>query len=100
MFHHVERFRLREGVLLADVRVGFDALAALVETLPGVEHFAVTENLVEPHGGWAMVLFSAFTDRRAADIFLRHPELQHIWAEHLDHVVAAREVVARGESAI
>lgn len=96
MFHHVERYRLKEGVPLAEVRAGFDALAALVETLPGVEYFSVTENTVDPHGGWSMVLFSAFSDRGACDIFLRHPESRSIWTERLDRVVADREVVARG----
>ena len=100
MFHHVERFRLRQGVALADVRAGFTELAALVESLPGLEYFAVSENRAEPHCGWSMVLFAGFTDRSACEIFVRHPQLREIWQEHLDQVVAEREVVARGDGSM
>ena len=95
-FHHVELFRLREGVTLERVRAARESLAALVETLPGVMHFAVTDNLSDRNEGFTLTLFSAFEDRRAYDIFSRHPEFERVWRELLEPVIAER-IVAQGQ---
>jgi len=95
-FHHVELFRLRPGVPISDVRAAREALGNLVETLPGVLSFAVTDNLAERNAGFTMALFSAFADRRAYDIFTRHPEYQRVREQLLEPVVADR-IVAQGD---
>ncbi len=93
MFHHVVLFKLRAGVTLDRVRGAREALGALVETLPGVDHFAVTHNVAEHHGGFSMVLFSVFESPEAFAIFSRHPEFRRVWEEELlpvidEHMVA------------
>lgn len=93
--HHVELFRLREGVPLDRVRVAREALAELVETLPGVLHLTVTHNLASPNGGFTLVLFSAFESRAAYEICSRHPEWQRVFRELIEPVVAER-VIAEG----
>ncbi len=95
-FHHVVLFRLRPGVTLEQVRAAREALSALVETLPGVLHFAVTDNLAVRNGGYTMALFSSFENRQAFEIFNRHPEFQRVWRELLDPVVE-ESMVAEGE---
>ncbi len=95
-YHHVNLFRLRAGVTLDRVRLAKDQLQELVETLPGVLHFAVTDNLADRNQGFTLALFSAFEDRRAYDIFRRHPEWQRVWEELLEPVVADR-IEATGE---
>jgi heme-degrading monooxygenase HmoA len=94
-FHHVVLYRLREGVTLDRVRSAREALAALVETLPGVLDFAVTDNLSDRNGGYTLALFSSFEDRAAYEIFSRHPEFDRVWRELLEPVVADR-IVAQG----
>ncbi|MEO0480150.1 MAG: Dabb family protein [Planctomycetota bacterium] len=73
-FHHVILIRLRQGVSLAEVRDARAELQALVETLPGVLHLTVSENLAEKNAGYTLALFSVFEDRAAFEIFRRHPE--------------------------
>ncbi len=95
-FHHVVLFRLREGVTLERVRAAREALAELVETLPGVLEFAVADNLSDRNGGYTLALFSSFEDRSAYEIFSRHPEYDRVWRELLEPVVAER-LVAQGK---
>ena len=96
MFNHVVLYRLKEGVSLDRVRAARESLGALVETLPGVVHFAVTHNAAAESNGYRLVLFSVFQDRSAFDIYSRHPEVQRIEREDLSPVVAER-LVAEGE---
>jgi len=95
-FHHVTLFRLRPGVTLEQVRAAREALAALVETLPGVLHFTVTDNLADLNAGFTMVLFSSFENRKAFEIFNRHGEFRRVWQELLEPVVE-ESIVAEGE---
>jgi heme-degrading monooxygenase HmoA len=97
-FHHVVLFRLRAGVTLERVRTARQELQSLVETLPGVLHFAVTDNLSDRNGGFTLALFSAFEDRSAFEIFRRHPEWQRVHTELLSEVVED-SVVAQGSEA-
>ena len=89
-FHHVALFRLREGVTLDRVRSARDELQSLIETLPGVLHFAASENLAKDAQGFRLVLFSVFEDRPAFEIFRRHPEWQRVHDELLAPVVSDR----------
>ena len=95
-FHHVVLFRLRPGVTLERVRDARDALSRLVETLPGVLHFAVAENLSQDNSGYTLALFSAFEDRQAYEIFTRHAEYRTVWDSLLESVVDSK-IVAQGE---
>ncbi len=95
-FHYVNLFRLRPGVTLDQVRAAREALSALVETLPGVLQFVVTDNLAELNSGFTMALFSSFEDRQAFEIFNRHSEFERVWHELLDPVVE-KSIVAQGE---
>ena len=52
MFQHVVLYRLKQGVTLERVRTAREALAALIETLPGVEHFSVVQNVAADNGGF------------------------------------------------
>lgn len=97
MLHYVVLFRLKPGVTLDRVRKAKLSLAELAETLPGVLHFAVTDNLAPENGGYTLALFSAFESRRAFEIFERHDAVQQVLREDLGPVVAAR-VVAHGEA--
>jgi heme-degrading monooxygenase HmoA len=96
MFHCVILYRLKPGVSLERVRGAREALQALVETMPGVAHLTVTHNLAADRQGFNLALFSAFEDRNACDIFLRHPEYQRVWEEELQPVVE-QHVMAQGE---
>ncbi|MEY3160607.1 MAG: hypothetical protein RIT25_598 [Planctomycetota bacterium] len=96
MFHCVILFRLHSGITLDRVRGAREQLQALVETLPGVEHFAVTHNLASEGGGFNLALFSGFQDRAACEIFLRHPEYVRVRDEELGPLVEKR-LVAQGE---
>jgi len=87
MFHCVILFRLRAGIPLDRVRGARSALQALVETLPGVERFAVTHNVAPDSGGYNLALFSLFESKTACDIFLRHPEYTRVWSEELAPLV-------------
>jgi quinol monooxygenase YgiN len=95
-FHHVVLFRLRVGITLERVRQAREALARLVETLPGVLHFVVSDNLSDRNAGFTLALFSTFEDRQAYEIFTRHPERARVWSELLAPVVE-QELVAQGE---
>ena len=93
MFHCSILFRLKPGIPLDRVRGAREALQALVETLPGVEHFSVTHNLAQDSRGFKLALFSTFENQSAFEIFQRHPEYQRVWNEELmpvldEHVTA------------
>lgn len=90
MYHYTALFRLREGVTLDRVRGAAEALAALVETLPGVEHFAVTHNRIQDPGGFSLALFAVFENEKAWEIFSRHPETVRIEEHELGPVVSER----------
>ncbi|MGE0143896.1 MAG: Dabb family protein [Planctomycetota bacterium] len=94
-FHHVILFRLREGVPLDRVRSAREALAELVETLPGVLYLTVTHNVAEHNGGYTMALFAGFENKGAFEICTRHPEWKRVFQEHIEPVVEAR-IVAEG----
>ena len=96
MFHCVILFRLKPGVSLERVRGAREALQALVETMPGVNHLTVTHNLATDRQGFNLALFSAFENRHACDIFLRHPEYQRVWTRDLEPVIE-QHVMAQGE---
>lgn len=96
MFHCVILFRLKAGITLDRVRGARTALQALVESLPGVEHFAVTHNLVADGQGYNLVLFSAFENRSACEVCLRHPEFRRVWDEDLTPLVA-QHLMVQGE---
>lgn len=91
-------YALRPGVALDAVRTARESLQALIETLPGVEHFVVTHNLAGESGGFNLVLFAAFTDPHACEIFLRHPEFARVHHDELGPIVERRLVALGGES--
>lgn len=95
-FHHLILFRLREGVTLDRVRATRERLAALVETLPGVREFVVTDNIAtENDGGYKLALIASFEDRAAYEIFARHPEARE--AVHaLMNEIASDHLVVQG----
>ena len=96
MFHCVILFALKPGIPLDRVRGARRALQELVETMPGVEHFVVTHNVANDRSGFNLALFSAFENRNACDIFLRHPEYQRVWTDELLPLVE-RHIVAQGD---
>lgn len=96
MFHCAILFALKPGIPLDRVRVARKALQELVETMPGVEHLVVTHNVAPDRGGFTLALFSAFENRTACEIFLRHPEYQRVWNEELAPVIE-RHLMAQGE---
>ena len=96
MFHYVSLYRLKPGVTLDRVRAARDELAALVETLPGVLHFTVTDNLSDRNRGYTLALFSLFESREACEIFQRHPSYQGVWQSQLHPVIQA-QIIAEGE---
>ena len=96
MFHHVSLYRLKPGVTLDRVRTAREDLAALVETLPGVLHFTVTDNLADRNSGFTLALFSLFENREAFEIFQRHPSYQEVWGSQLQQVVE-EQIIAEGE---
>jgi hypothetical protein len=95
MFHCVILFRLRAGIPLQQIRGARDSLQALVETLPGVEHFTVTHNLAPDSMGYTLALFSVFEHQSACEIFLRHPEYRRVWNDELAPIVE-KHVMAQG----
>ena len=97
MFHCVILFRLKPGIPLDQVRDARSSLQALVETLPGVDHFTVTHNLAPATNGYNLSLFSTFENHNACDIFLRHPEYQRVWTEELEPLVESH-LAAHGQS--
>lgn len=97
MFHHVVLYRLKQGVTLERVRAAREALAALCETLPGVEHFSVVQNVAVDNGGYTLALLSLFENRGAYDIFNRHPEHVRVCRELLNPVVE-HNICVEGET--
>lgn len=97
MLHHAVLYRLKPGVTLDRVRAAREALAALAEHLPGVLHFAVTDNLASENAGYTLALFAVFETKDAYEIFGRHPEVRHVVAELLNPIVE-KKIVALGES--
>jgi hypothetical protein len=95
VFHCTILFRLRPGIALDRIRVARRSLQALVETLPGVEHFGVSHNVAAESGGFNLALFATFESRNACEIFLRHPEYQRVWTKELAPIVE-RHLVAQG----
>jgi len=96
LFHYVSLYRLKPGVTLDRVRTAREELAALVETLPGVLHFTVTDNLSDRNRGYTLALFSLFESRDACEIFQRHPSYQQVWESQLQPVIDA-QIIAEGE---
>jgi len=96
MFHCTILFRLKPGIPLDRVRGARQSLQALVETLPGVEHFSVAPDAADETKGFNLALFSTFENQSACEIFLRHPEYQRVWHEDLLPVVA-EHVTAQGQ---
>lgn len=96
MFHCVILFRLKPGIPLERVRGARLALQSLVETMPGVAHLTVTHNVADERQGFNLALFSAFENRNACDIFLRHPEYQRVWRDDLEPLIE-RHLVAQGD---
>ncbi|MCA8950300.1 MAG: Dabb family protein [Planctomycetes bacterium] len=93
MFHCVILFALKPGISLDRVRSAREALQDLVETMPGVEHLTVTHNVAAERSGFNLVLFSAFENQNACEIFLRHPEYVRIRDEVLGPLVDQRLMV-------
>lgn len=96
MFHCTILFSLKPGIALDRVRNAREALQALIETMPGVDHLTVTHNVAADRQGYNLALFSGFESRTACDIFFRHPEYQRVWQEDLGPLVD-RQVTAQGD---
>jgi hypothetical protein len=92
-FHYAALYRLREGVTLDRVRAARKALAELVETLPGVLHLAVVDNLSADNRGFTLCLFAVFENRHAFEVCSRHPEWLEVRDDMLAPVVAERLLV-------
>lgn len=92
-FHYSALYRLREGVTLDRVRAARKSLAELVETLPGVLHLAVVDNLSADNRGFTLCLFAVFENRHAYDVCSRHPDWLMVRDEMLAPVVAERLLV-------
>lgn len=90
-------YALRPGVALGEVRTARESLQSLVETLPGVEHFVVTHNVAPESGGFNLVLFAAFSDRTACDIFLRHDEFGRVHRDELGPMVERKLMAVGGD---
>jgi hypothetical protein len=86
-------FRLREGVTLDRVRAAREALAELVETLPGVLHLAVVDNLSAENRGYTLALCAVFESRHAFEVCTRHPDWLACRDELLSPIVAERLAV-------
>jgi hypothetical protein len=95
VFYCTILFRLRPGIALDRIRVARRSLQALVETLPGVEHFGVSHNIAVESGGFNLALFATFENRNACEIFLRHPEYRRVWNDELAPIVE-KHVMAQG----
>ena len=95
MYNHTTLFRLKPGITLDRVRTAKQELSLLVETLPGVVHFMVTDNLADMGQGYTLALFSTFESLQAYQICQRHPEYIRVWKERLEPVVEDR-IVAEG----
>ena len=96
MFHCTILFALKPGIELSRVRTAREALQALIETMPGVDHLTVTHNVAADAQGFNLALFSGFESKEACEIFFRHPEYQRVMHEELRPLVEQR-VVAQGD---
>ncbi|MCA8974419.1 MAG: Dabb family protein [Planctomycetes bacterium] len=97
MFHSVTLFALKPGIPLDRVRTARTSLQALVETMPGVEHLTVTHNVATDRSGFNLVLFSGFENRKACEIFFRHPEYLRVMSDELGPIVE-KWLTAQGDS--
>lgn len=95
MFHCTILFALKPGISLMRVRSAREALQALIETMPGVDHLTVAHNVADDRQGYNLALFSGFESKEACDIFLRHPEYRRVLDEELAPLVDSK-VVAMG----
>ena len=95
MFHCTILFALKPGISLVTVRTAREALQALIETMPGVDHLTVAHNVADDRQGYNLALFSGFENKEACDIFLRHPEYLRVLEQELAPLVENR-VVAMG----
>ena len=95
MFHCTILFALKPGISLVTVRAAREALQALIETMPGVDHLTVTHNVAGDGQGYNLALFSGFESKEACDIFLRHPEYRRVLDDELGPLVEQR-LVAMG----
>ncbi|MGC6486070.1 MAG: Dabb family protein [Planctomycetota bacterium] len=95
MFHCTILFALKPGISLVRVRSAREALQALIETMPGVDHLTVAHNVADDRHGYNLALFSGFESKEACEIFLRHPEYRRVLDEELAPLVDSR-VVAMG----
>lgn len=96
MFHCTILFALKPGISLTRVRTAREALQALIETMPGVDHLTVTHNTADDRQGYNLALFSGFESREACEIFFRHPEYQRVMREELDPLVD-QKLIAQGD---
>ena len=96
MYHHNTIFRLKPGITLERIRRAREELSRLVETLPGVVTFTVTDNLAEHSQGYTLAVFSVFENLGACKICQRHPDYQRVWDELLRPVVEDW-IVAEGQ---
>jgi len=97
MFHCTILFALKPDISLVKVRTAREALQALIETMPGVDHLTVTHNIADDRQGYNLALFSGFESKEACEIFFRHPEYQRVMRDELDPVVE-QKLVAQGIS--
>lgn len=95
-YHHVVLVRLREGVTLERVRAAREAMADLVETLPGLLHLGVVDNLSALNGGYTLALCAVFENRRAFEFCTRHADWVRVWSDLVAPIIADR-IVAEGE---
>ena len=95
MFHCTILVALKPGISLVTVRTAREALQALIETMPGVDHLTVAHNVADDRQGYNLALFSGFESKEACDIFLRHPEYLRVLEQELAPLVENR-VVAMG----
>ena len=95
MFHCTILFALKPGISLVTVRAAREALQALIETMPGVDHLTVTHNVADDRQGYNLALFSGFESKRACEIFFRHPEYRRVLSEEIEPLVDSK-LVAMG----
>ena len=95
MFHCTILFALKPDISLVKVRAAREALQALSETMPGVDHLTVTHNIADDRNGFNLALFSGFESKEACEIFLRHPEYQRVMREELEPMID-QKLVAQG----
>lgn len=97
MFHCTILFALKPGISLTTVRTAREALQALIETMPGVDHLTVTHNVAEDRQGYNLALFSGFESKEACEIFLRHPEYKRVMQDELAPLIEQKVVAQGGE---